>query len=155
MNVFALDRDPTLAARAHCDRHLLWQITEAAQMLAVAHHRSGTAPPGIYRPSHENHPCSIWARETTSNYRWLHAMGVALGSIYRERFGRTHRSEEVLRLIPDPPPDVPEGPLTPFAQVMPPEYQSDDPVEGYRSYFRGEKAHLASWRDGPPAWWPG
>jgi hypothetical protein len=37
---------------------------------------------------------------------------------------------------------------------MPEQYRSDDTVEAYRAYYRGDKRHLAVWskRD-VPTWW--
>ena len=37
---------------------------------------------------------------------------------------------------------------------MPDKYKIDDPVQSYRNYYLGEKAHLAKWtkRD-VPNWW--
>ena len=36
MNLFVLDRDPRLAARAHCDKHVVKMVLETAQLLALA-----------------------------------------------------------------------------------------------------------------------
>ena len=37
MNIFVLDRDPEVAARYHCDKHVCKMILEAGQMLCTAH----------------------------------------------------------------------------------------------------------------------
>ena len=37
MNIFYLDEDPLVAARYHCDKHVVKMITETAQMLCTAH----------------------------------------------------------------------------------------------------------------------
>lgn len=38
VNIFYLDTDPTAAARAHCDRHVVKMILETAQLLSTAWH---------------------------------------------------------------------------------------------------------------------
>jgi len=38
VNVFYLDHNPMLAARAHCDRHVVKMIVETAQLLSTAWH---------------------------------------------------------------------------------------------------------------------
>lgn len=38
VNIFYLDRDPMLAAQAHCDRHVVKMILETAQLLSTAWH---------------------------------------------------------------------------------------------------------------------
>lgn len=73
MNVFALDLSPKTAARYHCDAHVVKMILETTQMLSTAHWMRGTRGP--YRPTHANHPCSVWVRESTANYKWLHELG--------------------------------------------------------------------------------
>lgn len=37
MNIFYLDRDPALAARYHCDKHVVKMILELGQLLSTAH----------------------------------------------------------------------------------------------------------------------
>jgi hypothetical protein len=50
---------------------------------------------------------------------------------------------------------VPEGPLQPFVQVMPEEYQGPDAIEAYRTFYLKGKARFAVWNKGrnPPFWW--
>lgn len=38
VNVFYLDHDPSVAARSHCDRHVVKMILETAQLLSTAWH---------------------------------------------------------------------------------------------------------------------
>lgn len=169
MNIFVLDRDPRRAARYHCDRHVVKMVLETAQLLSTAlwHacpdeaarlHGAGLA----YRPTHSRHPCSLWLLESAANVRWLGRLGIALADEYEHRYpGKAHASRSVIEacaaafrrasaarccaLTP--------GPRTRFVQAMPPEHRRDDPVEGYRAYYRGAKAHLARWtRRRRPAW---
>ena len=37
MNIFVLDRDPELAAKYHCDKHVVKMVLESAQMMCAAH----------------------------------------------------------------------------------------------------------------------
>ena len=36
-------------------------------------------------------------------------------------------------------------------EIMPEQYK--DPVVAYRSYYLGDKAHIAAWKQNKPAWW--
>ena len=154
MNIFVFNTDPVLAARDHCDRHVVKMIVEAAQMLSTVHHEHGNPPPKAYRPTHAHHPCTVWAGESVANYMWLVEHAFALAEEYTRRYDRTHKTKAVLRALISPPAGVPDGPLTPFAQAMPEEYRDpDDPVNAYRDYFMGEKRHIAHWRGDTPAWW--
>jgi phage-related protein len=71
MNIFILDKDPKKIAMYHNDKHVVKMIVETAQLLCTAHHVSGTNGDIPYRKTHQNHPCSIWARESIENYNWL------------------------------------------------------------------------------------
>ena len=83
MNIFFLDEDPTMSAQYHVDKHVVKMILETAQLLCGVHH--ATAPDNTYVPyklSHKNHPCSIWARTSLSNYLYLCELGLELCKEY-------------------------------------------------------------------------
>lgn len=44
MNIFALDRDPYVAASFHCDKHVVKMIVEYAQLLSTAHRQLDGTP---------------------------------------------------------------------------------------------------------------
>jgi hypothetical protein len=77
-----------------------------------------------------------------------------LCSEYTLRYGKRHACQDVLTLCIGEAGRFFGGGLTPFAQAMPEQYRSDDAVEAYRAYYRGDKRHLATWskRD-VPTWW--
>lgn len=158
MNLFVLDTDPEIAASYHCDKHVVKMILESAQLLCCAHHvldpNSKEPPP--YRKTHVNHPCSVWVREGTGNYFWTIELGLALCREYTKRYeGRRHKTQDVLEWCRSHlPKGLPEKPLEPFVQAMPPKYQGSCPVAAYRAYYKGEKSEIARWKysDTPP-WW--
>lgn len=153
MNIFVLDNDVNKAAAYHCDRHVVKMCLEYAQMLSttantVLHERVG------YKTTHINHPCSVWARESAANTRWLAALLVALGREYTDRYNKVHKSVAVgvdaaWKAIEH----IPDIGLTPFAQAMPDEYKNSDAVTAYRRYYIGAKNGFAAWKNGEPDWW--
>lgn len=146
MNIFVLDANHMLAAKYQCDKHVVKMILETAQMLS-------TINGGPYKPTHANHPCTVWARESTSNYYWLWLHGLALCAEYKARYGKRHKCHSVIRDL-GMPNNVPRGELTPFAQCMPEQYRQADPVQAYRAFYKGEKAKFAVWNYSPkPTWW--
>ena len=152
MNIFILDEDIVLCARYHLDKHIVKMPLESAQMLstAVLTH-GGTAR---YKAAHKNHPCSIWARETKSNFQWLVSLGVELCQEYTFRYGKVHKCLEVINECLGCLEVIPSGPLTPFAQAMPEEYKKDNAVEAYRAYYAGAKSKIAAWKNREvPEWW--
>lgn len=148
MNIFVLDEKPWIAAEYHCDKHVVKMILETAQMLSTAHHvlDGDKAIDGIYRKTHVNHPCSIWARETTSNYQWLLDLGFQLCFEYTRRYGKRHKTQDVLNKLVRWPDNLKGGKLTPFALAMPDEYKDNDPVASYQRYYRYEKRNIAEYK---------
>jgi len=155
VNLFILDRDPVIAARWQCDRHVVKMTLEAAQILCSAAHLLGQRAP--YRPTHLQHPCVRWTAATRGNWRWVVEHGLALAAEYERRYGRAHKSSAVLRWAQrsgaGPPLDG--GRRQRFAMAMPEKYQGSDPVASYRAYYLAEKARFATWRSPArrPPWW--
>lgn len=150
MNIFVVDRDPVQAAKDLCDKHVVKMILETAQMLCTTH--KGGAP---YKPSHMKHPCTIWASVSMDNYEWLLSHGFALCEEYARRYGKRHKTQDVLEWLDANRPQIPRIGLTPFAQAMPDEFKHHDAVEAYRNYYIGAKSKIAVWNHSTkPSWWP-
>lgn len=152
MNIFVLDYNPRLAAEYHCDRHVLKMVLETAQLLSTAHEHYGTWQEGMYKPTHKNHPCSIWVRESRDNYIWTLNLGLWLLYEYEKRYKKIHKTSQVMELLRTPPKKLHYSRLTRFAQAMPEEYQREDAVEAYRTYYMLDKAPICTWKTKIP-WW--
>ena len=152
MNIFVVDEDPEIAARQLCDKHVVKMILETAQMLCTVAHQHGHPAP--YRVSHPKHPCTLWAGKSPENWSWLIAHGLAMAEEYTRRYGRTHKSEAVIKWCARLPIQFGASPgLTPFAQAMPEQYKNECAVTAYRAYYHGEKAAFATWKSEVPQWW--
>ena len=143
MNIFLLHKDPTLAAQMQCDKHVVKMVLETAQLLCSPF-EPDKAP---YKRTHYNHPCSVWARESISNYNWLLHHGQALAAEYTYRYGRRHKSQDVIEWCRDNKLQLMwmSRKRTQFALAMPDEYKTDCPVQSYRNYYLGEKMSIAQW----------
>ena len=141
MNIFALHADPIMAAEMHLDKHVVKMPLETAQMLCTIN-----APNAPYKPTHQDHPCTLWAGATSGNYEWLVRLGLALCDEYTHRYGKDHKCRVVIEGLREPPTSVPSGPLTAFAQAMPDECKQNDAVSAYHQYYRDHKAHIATWK---------
>jgi len=157
MNIFILDKDMTRSAQYHVDKHVVKMPLETAQLLCTARHElTGDADTIPYRKTHTNHPCSVWARQSLANYTWLCDLGIALCEEYTYRYEKVHKCQAVIEdcIKNTPEPNVFEYlELTPFPQAMDDEYKMDDPVLGYRNYYKHGKAHLHSWKNRPVPHW--
>ena len=155
MNIFFLHIDPKTCAQMHCDKHVIKMILETCQLLCSAWHMTDPChilytPP--YKLCHKNHPCSIWTRENTSNYKYLCELGLELAKEYTYRYGKIHKSEKYIKELQNNIPPLPiTNDVTHFTQAMPNMFKSDDNkpdkvIEAYRTFYFFEKSHILSWK---------
>lgn len=156
MNIFVLDETPQLCAKYHADAHVVKMILETAQLLCSAVQLVSEPDSSLYKITHQNHPSAIWTRASLENFLWLTELGLYLGEEYTFRYGKTHKSIDMIlksfehRGVQN----LPDIPMTPFAVAMPDELKTSDAVESYRNYYQTEKRHLAKWtKRGTPHWY--
>ena len=184
MNIFVLDKNPEIAARMHCDKHIPKMCVEAAQMMASALRRHGATDEQMpltksgtpYKGGYKHHPCTVWAGNSRDNFEWLSNHASALCFEYLSRFGKVHACEKPIQQMQKMYQMIPSTTdcnsyigLTPFALAMPDEFRpigfSDGvlymeacgtrAVQAYRDYYHSKQ--FAKWEKGTPApsWWQG
>jgi Pyrimidine dimer DNA glycosylase len=155
------------AAAAHYNRHVIKMISETLQLISTAYAEldpelaSELGEDCLWKPTHKNHPCAVWARAHPNNLEWLVALGLALCAEYTRRFSdadeppKKHAVEErLLKLsgrcprFADKLPPLNEFGVTEPPQCMPDKYKvPGDAVSAYRAYYAGEeKVSLRWWR---------
>jgi hypothetical protein len=109
----------------------------------------------LYKPCFHNHPCTIWARASKSNYYWLANHTFELTNEYSSRYyGKIHKSTDMAYwFTKNAPSNLPNTICTDFAQAMPEQYKNVDGVTAYRAYYLGEKAKFAKWKLGNEPMW--
>tara|TARA_R100000234_G_scaffold33319_1_gene19597 strand:- start:773 stop:1279 length:507 start_codon:yes stop_codon:yes gene_type:complete len=166
MNIFALHKDPAVAAEMQCDKHIVKMPLETAQMMASAMRRQGATDIDMplnksgmpYGNAHPHHPCTLWAGELRSNFRWLAKHGLALCAEYTTRYGKVHACQQAILHMTRFEEYFPgKGSVrhSPFAQAMPDEFKMPNAIDAYRRYYLTDKAKIAKWNRGRPApdWW--
>jgi hypothetical protein len=154
MNIFYLAADPYVAASMHCDKHVCKMIIETAQMLSSVQARYGSDNTP-YKPTHVKHPSTLWAGDSSSNYRWLVSLGKGLCNEYTRRYGKIHKTQEIIDKLSESPDGLPDVGYTKMPQCMPEEYKTEDSITAYRNYYIADKARFAKWKyTETPAWWP-
>jgi hypothetical protein len=162
MNIFILDDSPVESAIQQCDKHVVKMIVESAQMLSTAHRmldgqlsrrlsKSGKtnvkywALPDsrehlLYKAVHVGHPCTVWTMESEENYRWHYIHFISLCDEYQYRYGKKHKTDELLAVALNKVPDnIPKIPRTPFKLAMgsnPECMHPNDPVRSYREFYK-------------------
>ena len=163
MNIFFLDKTPSLSAKYLCDKHIPKMLLESAQMLSTAvrkyEEETNSTPLAepIYKSAYPNHPMTKWVCETKDNFDWTLDNALAIYDEYKLRFNKIHKSYKVLKNIIDFELNahIPEGDFTEPPQCMPDEYKNKDYVIAYRKYYQGAKSYFAKWERGvsAPDWW--
>ena len=162
MNIFATNLNPYKAAVTQLDKHVVKMCVESLQMISAIMHQLGIDAP--YKSVMLNHPCTLWARKTSTNFAWLVIHAHALCEEYTRRYGKKHSVEtnlivyrnkihEACRRLQE---SKPSDGLTPFAIAMADKYrlQKEDDEDGfdfairsYQHYYLEGKWKFASWRD--------
>lgn len=155
MNIFYLSNDPRLCAEYHCNKHVVKMILESAQLLSTSHHvlDGHLAPKEIYKPTHKNHPCAIWARSSKGNYDWLYVLWRELMSEYKFRYYRTHACERLIKFLKKHPYNIANGKFVEPPKAMPDQFKVDNVVQSYINYYKGAKADFAKWTNRKPPEW--
>lgn len=151
MNIFATDRSPVASAQALPDKHLIKMILESAQILSTVAHGYGHDASPLYKPTHRHHPSVLWAGASPENCMWLLQHGIQMCMEYERRFGRQHKTKDLLHalyLLQDQ-----AYHLTPteFVFVGPAETPGENVHERYRNYLNTK---YKTWTDAgkPPTW---
>lgn len=142
MNIFVLHTNPNEAAKMHCDKHVVKMILESVQMLSTV---AGMG----YKATHQNHPCTLWVKQSKQNYEWLCQLVEALHSEWQWRYNRTYKHKSYIVYEGLVQPELPDIGLTPFAQAMPEYLRDKDAVTAYRNYYKTEKANILSFTKRP------
>ncbi len=151
MNIFVFNKDPILAADDMCKSHMIKMPLETTQMLCTSINLKGIQTK--YKSCHMNHPCTIWTRQSKTNFNWLIEHGKRQFENYTTYFGKVHASQEVFEQCEKYAYLFDDTGLTEFAQAMPDQYKNIDVEKAYRSYFIGEKQRLAVWKNKIPDWY--
>jgi len=164
MNVMRLSNDPVKAARFHPDAtgdstvNMTGRMCyEATHIACNALHKNEWVRDFMYKKSHYNHPICSWAAEGYLNFLYVRTLGLALNQEYKDRTNKNedYGSYDVLaRLTPDPE-KFPQVQATEQPQCFAnyPDCIRDNPVEGYREYFRQVKGPKSEWNNVPrPDW---
>jgi hypothetical protein len=157
VNIFILDEDPKCAARMLCNRHISKMILESAQMLSSVADRYSY--PSLYKPTHKNHPCTLWAGDSKCNWNWLIEHSLEMEQEKIRRTGKGHLSADIIRFYRDNGYGPNNAGLTRFALAMPDRYKLGDAVSSYRNYYLNDKQFFKDGKrpewspSNPPGWW--
>ncbi len=166
MNIFYLSSNVKECALSHNDKHVVKMIVEYAQMLSTSHRildgeltiqiKNGKKAKRyklsderdniLYNVTHAQHPCNVWVRESLSNYNYLYNLLDELLKEYTFRYGRMHRTSELMFLLQTPPKNLKDNGFTTPPQAMPEYCKDENTVNAYRNYYKLEKQNLKKYK---------
>ena len=162
MNIFAIEDTPSgeidwhQSALSHDNFRVNKMIIESCQMLSTNAQLMGEQV--RYRAAFQNHPSTIWARESSDNFRNLVSLAQSLRNEFCRRYNRDrHGCDDVIaqmqRLIDDPRfvSRFPQHTPTELPLCMPDEYKCGSVVESYRNFF-ANKPNLRYFDGDVPDW---
>lgn len=149
MQLFILDREPTVAVQCLSDCHVRKMCLETAQILSsvmcLNHYDSLEDMPKPYNPKHP----VIQAIKTPSQINWVLHYNDALQEEYEYRFGKEHAYwgirfdyNVMYNLYPFPSVKSPEGLARDFKDFT---TDKTDIVEAHRDYYRHKKTIIKNW----------
>lgn len=174
MNIFVLDYDTEKCAKFHCDKHVVKMILETTQLLSTVHRvvdgelntimkngrrkkvwtlSDSILDSTLYQATHINHPCTLWAKESLANYKWLTKLGLDLCDEYTFRYGKIHKCQAILKVLEQNMPTLKKSKLSEFALAMPEYCKSSSAVDSYRKYYINEKSDLLDYRKRELPYW--
>jgi hypothetical protein len=163
MNIFAIEAtsdgqiDWHGSAKSHDNYRVNKMIIESCQMLSTNAQVMGY--PTRYRKAFQNHPSTVWARSSATNFINLFYFANYLRDEYCRRYQKTsHGCDDVLYHMKSLVGDLyflsrfPAEQPTKLPLCMPDEYKiSADPVVCYRNYF-ANKPNLRYFEGDVPDW---
>lgn len=89
MNIFFINEEPQVCADFLDDKRVVKMILENCQMLS-------TVLGGPYKPTHRNHPCTLWVGESYENAKWLIEYTHCLLQRYTRIYNKVHKCESLM-----------------------------------------------------------
>ena len=182
MNIFILDRLPADIPTLMCDHHINKMLVESTQLLCTATHllykQAGGTPfcTSLYRPTHANHPCTLWLLESKANTSWLYELvhhleaerQIRSNCIKPMHLSRVVAAQAKACLATLPPSTWKDTPSTVPPQCMPLELQQfgtkpswELTIQAYRAYYIAKNKNWETagrpmtWTNTPiPSWFP-
>lgn len=173
-------------ARWHGDKHLHKMIVEYAQILSTIWHYYlhadgcnlkkcdcdiSSLPKNIYKKSHVLHPVVLWGKENIKHYNAILELAFHLADErrrrrklfekqQRKRYKKIHATEEILKILRDNKPQLPDVEWKDPPKCMPECYYTHNGkdlsiIESYRLFYAGHKIQVAKLKWKPidqPEW---
>lgn len=145
MNIFVTHPSPKKSAIVLPDKHIVKMPLETCQMLAIVAstewghgfgslYKGDGVPYKTQKGAFRNHPCTVWANSSPSNWSWLLEHGLHLCHEYTHRYNKVHSCFKTLVEAKKIFPVESIENVTPFARAMPEEFKYDQSIDTFTAY---------------------
>ncbi len=148
MNVFFPSSCPFTSGSVLPDKLTVKMILEYAQVMSTNIRLLGVEDEKLYKPTHKNHPSTIWARQSRANMTWLWNAAKAMCAEYTLRYGKRHKTEDVIDHCAQYFHLFGNDEFTNPPQCMPDEFKHIDTTTAYRRYLRSKSYFDGGFRKG-------
>ena len=161
MNRFIIGHVPQEIVQSMCDKHVVKMPLEEAQMLCTVLRKADPEfadAHGLYKMAHKNHPCTLWAGETRSNYMYAFMLWQYMCLEYTYRYGKHHATERFVEAFREGAKLVPEGLMTRHPECFGEhtDLKSDEfwPVDSYRKFYNTKQHRFKmTWTNRDVPYW--
>lgn len=101
MNIFFLDKNPSIAARKQVNKSATKMVLESAQLLSDAVRTYGYEGNFVYKGAYHNHPSTKWVRKSRQHFNWVLLHALELCEYYTDTYGKIHKSQEIIEYCID------------------------------------------------------
>lgn len=161
MQIFILDENIDKNVQYYADKHVVKILTECCQILCTVYRQNtkDNIPEFIYKPTHKNHPCTLWTGKCRENWIYTLNLTQSLYNEYQYRYNKPDKHSKALKIINYLRKcniDLTElKNMTEFALAIPDKYKNTSAINAYRQYYINEKQHLFKWtKRNKPFWIP-
>jgi hypothetical protein len=158
MNIFAIEGtqdyvDWRASARSQDNLRVNKMILESCQMLCTDLNILHGEPVTPYKSTHENHPSTQWARQSSANWLALAEHCEELLFEFERRMRKRHKCEVVFEVCVElfDSHIFPAHTETPLPLCMPDEFKGPDIVESYRRFY-ASKPNIRYPANKVPSW---
>jgi len=150
MNIFHLDKDAEICASYHCDKHVVKMVLETGQILSTVYQKYCGTDDQLYKPTHSNHPMTLWVGESLANYMWTMDLLGHLLNQYRLRYhNKIHKTGRILNNLICLNENIKDKfDVKTFTQpplCMPDDCKRDCYIFSYRKYYKEYKSYFAKY----------
>jgi len=142
MNIYPLEGDLITgeidwckSAKSYDNYRIISGAVQTTQLICNVFHKNGFKT--LFNPYGLNHPNTLWASESYSNFCNILALCNGIFNEYTFRFGKIHKGQDIVTELTNDLEKVKfaNKESTKYVSLVPDEYKSENPIIACRNYY--------------------